>query len=341
VVSRKAGAGGAVAAVGALTATVAGVAVRRSPFLRKQVGLAVGFLSGAHHEGAPPVSPVLIPGRVINLPARGEVFVRDSGPREDGAPTVLLLHGWTVSADINFFAAYDALATAYRVVALDHRGHGRGMRSAEPFSLEDCADDAAALLQILEVEPERTIAVGYSMGGPIALLLAHRHPESVAALVSQATALEWRATAADRSKWRLLSLAEVGLRVSSGDGVVERAIDQAVNESRDLQPLRPWLEAEIQRGLGRTLIDAGRALSQFDSRPWAHELGLPAVVCVTLHDRLVPPHKQRALADALGAQVVEIDGDHDVTLVKRTLYAAVTREAVDLAASLLVGAAAR
>jgi 3-oxoadipate enol-lactonase len=276
----------------------------------------------------------------VNLPERGEIFVRDSGPRDDGAPTVLLLHGWTVSADINFFAAYETLTAAYRVIALDHRGHGRGMRSAEPFSLEDCADDAAALLQILEVEPERTIVVGYSMGGPIALLLAHRHPQLVAALVSQATALEWRATAADRSKWRLLSLAEVGLRVSSGDGVVERAIDQAVSESRDLQPLRPWLEAEIQRGLGRTLIDAGRALSQFDSRPWAHELGLPAVVCVTLQDRLVPPHKQRALAKALRAQVVEIDGDHDVTLVKRTLYAAATREAVDLAASLLVGAAA-
>jgi 3-oxoadipate enol-lactonase len=340
VVSRKAGAGGAVAAIGALTVSAAGVAVQRSPFLRKQAGLAVGFLSGAHHEGLPPISPVQIPGRIINLPERGEVFVRDSGPRDDDAPTVLLLHGWTVSADINFFAAYETLAEAYRVVALDHRGHGRGMRSAEPFSLENCADDAAALLQLLDIPADQTIVLGYSMGGPIALLLAHRHPNVVAALVSQATALEWRATVADRSKWRLLSLAEVGLRVSSGDGVVERAIDQAVNESRDLQPLRAWLEAEIQRGLGRTLIDAGRALSQFDSRPWAHELGLPAVVCVTLQDRLVPPPKQRALAVALGAEVIEIDGDHDVTLVKGPLYAAATREAVDRAASLLAGASA-
>ena len=51
-----------------------------------------------------------------------------------------------MSADLNFFPVYGDLAETYRVIAPDLRGHGRGMRSAEPFSLEDCADDAAALL---------------------------------------------------------------------------------------------------------------------------------------------------------------------------------------------------
>jgi 3-oxoadipate enol-lactonase len=299
--------------------------------------MAVGFVRGVDHPPAAPIPPPLPPGRIVLLPGRGEVFVRDSGaPRED-APTLLLLHGWTVGADLNFFAAYDRLARSYRVIALDHRGHGRGMRSTELFTLEDCADDAAALLAALGVRPGRTIALGYSMGGPIALLLARRHPGVVSALVSQATALEWRATLADRSKWRFLSVAEVGLRVSSGDGVVERVIEQAVTASPELETIRPWLEAEIQRGLGRSLIDAGRALSLFDSRPWAKELDVPAVVCVTTRDRLVLPAKQRALAKALRAEVLEIDGDHDVTLVDGAGYAAVTLAAVDRAAALLEG----
>jgi 3-oxoadipate enol-lactonase len=314
------------------------VAISRSPVLRKQAGMAVGFVRGVDHPPAPPVPPTLLPGRIVLLPERGEVFVRDSGPRDDrddNAPTLLLLHGWTVGADLNFFAIYEQLARSYRVIALDHRGHGRGMRSTEPFSLEDCADDAAALLDVLAVTPGRTIALGYSMGGPIALLLARRHPGLISALVAQATALEWRATLADRSKWRFLSVAEVGLRVSSGDGVVERVIDQAVKASPHLEPIRPWLEAEIQRGLGRSLIDAGRALSLFDSRPWAKDLGLPAVVCVTTRDRLVLPAKQRALARVLRAEVLEIEGDHDVTLVDGATYAAVTQVAVDRAAGLL------
>jgi 3-oxoadipate enol-lactonase len=106
-------------------------------------------------------------------------------------------------------------------------------------------------------------------------------------------------------------------------------------ESPEIEPLRAWLEAEIQRGLGRTLVDAGRALSKFDSRPWAHELKLPAVVCVTLRDRLVPPRKQRVLAKKLRAEIIEIDGDHDVTLVDGPGYAAATLAAVNLVAAQL------
>jgi pimeloyl-ACP methyl ester carboxylesterase len=330
---------GTVAAAGALTVAAAGVAVSRSPFLRKQASLALGFVSHAHQDPAAPVPPPLPPGRIVTLAGRGEVFVRDSGPPPDApdAPTVLLLHGWTVSADLNFFTVYETLSASYRVVALDHRGHGRGMRSTEAFSLEACADDAAALLLALEIPAERTIVVGYSMGGPIALLLARRHPGALAALVSQATALEWRATASDRSKWRLLSIAEVGLRISSGDGVVERVIDQAVEVNPDLRAIRPWLQAEIQRGVGRALIDAGRALSQFDSRMWASGLALPAVVCVTTRDRLVPVEKQRALASALSATVIEIDGDHDVSLVAGAAYAAATEQAVKTVAAQLSG----
>src|ERR1039458_8056338 len=89
-------------------------------------------------------------------------------------PAGLLLHGWTASADLNFCPVYARLAERYRVIALDLRGHGRGMRSTEPFSLEDCADDAAALLD--EVGAGPVVVVGYSMGGPVALLLARRHP---------------------------------------------------------------------------------------------------------------------------------------------------------------------
>ena len=51
--------------------------------------------------------------------------------------------------------------------------------------LADCADDMAALIDELGTGP--VIAVGYSMGGPIAQLLWKRHPEKVAGLVLCAT----------------------------------------------------------------------------------------------------------------------------------------------------------
>ena len=74
--------------------------------------------------GLAPVPPALPPGRVMALPGRGEVFVRDSGGTSS-RPAVLLLHGWTASADLNFFPVYAGLSDSYRVIALDLRGHGR------------------------------------------------------------------------------------------------------------------------------------------------------------------------------------------------------------------------
>ena len=274
----------------------------------------------------PPVPPALPPGRVMNLPGRGEVFVRDSGGTS-GGPAVLLLHGWTVSADLNFFAAYAGLAESYRVIALDLRGHGRGMRSIEPFSLEDCADDAAVLLE--QLEAGRVIVVGYSMGGPVGLLLAQRHREQVAAVVMQATALEWRRAVRERAVWRLLPVLDLSLRFGAGAGFAERVLRQAVKGDPEIADYRPWLAAEFRRATARDLVAAGRALSRYDARPWADQLDVPAAMLVTTHDRLVRPAKQRELAKALRAAVLEIDADHDLPLVNGHEYGRLTRLAVD------------
>ena len=53
--------------------------------------------------------------------------------------------------------------------------------SARPFRLEDCADDIVDVADALGVQ--RLIAVGYSMGGPVALLARRRHHDRVAGLV--------------------------------------------------------------------------------------------------------------------------------------------------------------
>jgi pimeloyl-ACP methyl ester carboxylesterase len=171
------------------------------------------------------------------------------------------------------------------------------------------------------------------MGGPVGLLLARRHPGRVAALVMQATALDWRREAHERMVWRLLSVLELGLRLGTGAGFVERVLRQAIEEAPELDVLRPWLAAEFRRGLARELADAGRALSLYDAQPWAGRLGLPAAMLITTRDRLVRPSKQRELAEVLHAHVIEIDADHDLPLVRGGEYARLTRLTVDTAAT--------
>jgi pimeloyl-ACP methyl ester carboxylesterase len=149
----------------------------------------------------------------------------------------------------------------------------------------------------------------------------------------QATALEWHRTARERMIWRLLPVLELSLRLGTGAGFVERILRQAIEEQPGLDVYRPWLAVEFQRGLARELADAGRALSRYDARPWAGQLGLPSVMLITARDRLVRPAKQRELAEALHARVIEIDADHDLPLVRGGEYAHLTRLAVDAAAT--------
>src|SRR5687768_15991987 len=112
-------------------------------------------------------------GRRVELPGRGTTFIREV-PGPPGAPVVVLLHGLLASGGLTWLDSFGPLGRRYRVVAVDLRGHARGLRSPRRFRLADCADDIAALLDVLGVES--AVAVGYSMGGPVAQLLWHRHP---------------------------------------------------------------------------------------------------------------------------------------------------------------------
>lgn len=299
-------------------------AIALDPAIRHEIRRLRRFTRPLDLAGGAPIPPPLPPGRIVPLEGVGELFIRDSGGE---LPAALLLHGWGATADTNFFPVYPVLRDAYRVVALDHRGHGRGLRVGSAFSLEDCADDAAGLLAALGIPS--AIVVGYSMGGPIAMLLAQRHPHLCAGIVLEATALAFRDTLRERALWHSLNVLGAGLRHGSGDEVIQRVLRAAVDEEPSLDAYRSWLAAEFRRADVRAIIEAGRALSTYDARPWASSLKTPAAVVITTLDRLVAPRKQRALACALGATVFEIPGDHDVPVAGGAAFARATRAAVD------------
>ena len=271
--------------------------------------------------------PWLPAGRVIRIDDRGELFVRVHEHSNRAAPTVLLLHGWTASSDLQFFTAYEALAERYSFVGIDHRGHGRGLRSPTPFRLEDAADDAAAVIGELGVAP--VVAVGYSMGGPISLHLARRHPALVSGLVVQATALEWTTTWRERALWRVLPVFGSWLRSRGYRWYLNKSVPKLIGAGHPMEPYVPWLLSEMARNDPFAMVDAGRALSAYDARPWVSALEVPAGSLITTRDRLVGPSKQRALAAALGATVRELRSNHFAALADPVPFAALTVELVD------------
>ena len=275
--------------------------------------------------------PDLPPARVLWVPGRGEIFVREQEGPEDALP-VLLLHGWTASADTTWFAVYPRLADHHPLIAMDQRGHGRGIRAEEPFSLEACAEDAASLLELLEIR--RVIVAGYSLGGAVAMLMWKHHRDLVAGLVLAGTALEWRATPRERMLWRTLGVFEFLLRLGTGDGFVQRYLHYAVGHAPDVADLRAWVGGEFKRGFPQDIAEAGRALSRFDSREFIGKIDVPCASVVTERDRLVREHEQRQLAEALGGKVFSVDGDHDAPLVKPDEFSSAVLAAVEHVAEL-------
>jgi 3-oxoadipate enol-lactonase len=265
----------------------------------------------------PPIQ--LPPGRIVHVPGRGELFLRDSGG--DGPP-VLLLHGWMFSADLNWWRCYEPLERAgYRVLAVDHRGHGRGVRSPVPFQLADCAADAAALLR--EIGVPQAVVVGYSMGGPIAQLMARDHGDLVSGLVLCATAARWN----DRRQklvWRTLALIRLALGLAP-DVVWHRGLRAAGFPD---SPTTTWTASELTRGSARDLAEAGRELSRFDSRGWVGAVTAPSAVVVTTKDDAVPARHQRQLAQLLAAETFEVAGDHSVVIARAREFNAVLQRAL-------------
>ena len=277
----------------------------------------------------PPVE--LPPGRVVHVRGRGELFVRDTGG--DGQP-VLLLHGWMFSADLNFWRNYRALEQAgYRVLAVDHRGHGRGIRSHEKFRLTDCSDDAAALLRQLDTGP--ALLVGYSMGGPIAQLMARDHADVVAGMVLCATSSQWK-NLRQQVLWKGMAAVRLWLGLAP-DFAWRNGLRLAGFPDH---PITVWTTSELTRGASIDLAEAGRQLSEWDSRPWLADVTVPAAVVLTLKDAGVPPAHQRELADLLRAPVFEVDADHGAAISSHREFnaaliralAAVTEAAPALAA---------
>jgi 3-oxoadipate enol-lactonase len=273
-----------------------------------------------------PVPPKLPPGAVVWVPERGDVFVRYvAGP--PGAPTVLLLHGWMASADLNWLGTFQALAGHYHVLAMDLRGHGRGIRTSEDFTLEDCVEDAAGLVRELDLRD--VIVGGYSMGGLIALMLAREHPELVRGLILVASSAELCRTGHRRAMRPYADLLSLAARVPVTDRFLRRAGRSGPVWGGMLADLAPWLTGELRRLHPADIRCAGHAIARFDARPWLHELEVPTASVITMRDRSVPPDKQRETAAALGATVVEVDAGHTACVTDPEELGAGVRDAVE------------
>ena len=109
-----------------------------------------------------------------------------------GATPILMIQGLGASKNA-WNLQRIAMATRFRSISLDNRGAGRSDKPTQPFTLEQMADDAIAVLDATGVETAHV--VGASMGGVISQIIAVKYPHRVRSLTLVCTACRnhpWR-----------------------------------------------------------------------------------------------------------------------------------------------------
>ncbi|MGW2822206.1 alpha/beta fold hydrolase [Streptomyces sp. NPDC001443] len=234
-----------------------------------------------------------------------ELHVEVHGP--EGAPPVVLAHGWTCSTA--FWAAQIRdLAADHRVIAYDQRGHGRSPASAG-CGTDALADDLEAVLEATLAPGEKAVVVGHSMGGMTVLAAAARpvfraHAAAVllcstgsSRLVAESTVVPIRAGAP--RTW--LTRHILGSRAPLGPVTpAARRILKYATMGAGSTPHMVDACARIVHACPRRVRHAwSQVLHLLDLDHGVAELAVPTEVVVGTADRLTPPVHARSLAAAL------------------------------------------
>jgi 3-oxoadipate enol-lactonase len=269
------------------------------------------------------------PGEVVDLPGRGgSTYVTDTpGPSPD-SPTLVLLHALGCTGLLTWYPAIRPLSRRFRVVTMDQRWHGQGIRSEE-FSLTDCADDVAALIHVLGLED--VVVGGYSMGSVVAQRVWRQHPGLVQGLLLCATTDRFRLNPAEQVFFAGMGVTMVGARGVSRSRTALTAA-RATARALDIEPsdIHEWAMRELRSTSPWAVGQALAALGRHHSRPWLGRIDVPTAVVVGTRDRVIPPRRQVGLARRIpGATVHEVDGGHAMCVLGAESFVPVVVEAAN------------
>lgn len=116
--------------------------------------------------------------------------------------TVVMVHGLGANQAFWFFSVGSVLASEFRVISYDLRGHGRSSMPTQGYDLGQMAEDLHGLLNRLEVESVHL--VGHSFGARVALAAALLHPQKIDSLTladTQLSSIQPRMRLADWPHW--------------------------------------------------------------------------------------------------------------------------------------------
>jgi len=238
------------------------------------------------------------------MPSIANLYYHEyEGTDQENRPPVILIHG--AGGNHLYWPAEVRRLSSYRVLAPDLPGHGK----SEGSGLQSVSSYAQALRDWMDaLEIRRAVLVGHSMGGAIALQMAAKHPERIAALVLVSTGARLRVAAdlLENTRHPTTFSNAVGwiLERSFGPEAPPRLVELAGSRMLETRP--------------SVLYGDFLACDLFDISDQLTEIRQPALVLHGSEDRMTPPRLSQFLAGSLpNARLASVPGAGHMLMLER------------------------
>jgi 3-oxoadipate enol-lactonase len=241
---------------------------------------------------------------------------------EGQGPDVLLISG--TGSDLRNPRFPSPAMKKYRVLRYDQRGLGQTSKPEGPYSMEGYADDAAALLDALNMG--RVPVIGVSFGGMVAQNLAIRHPGCVDSLVLACTSAGGHSASTDLLALMALPSTE---RIQKWLTILDKRYVPGVSASR--MPIMALLARALNSGsaIFPNLTSAGlmnqlEARSRHDVCDRLSQIQQRTLIVGGTYDGVSPPANLQLISDRIPRSELQFfEGGHAFLLQDSKAWGAI------------------
>lgn len=223
---------------------------------------------------------------------------------EGSGPPILFVHGFPLSHSM-WRGQLEAFESDHRVIAPDLRGFGESDVTDGTVTMEQHADDLAALLDELNVG-EPVVLCGLSMGGYIAWQFQQKYPERLRALILCDTRAIADTPEGVENRKRLAKMVIENGSAAVASVMLPNLFSSATGDRNQsaIDELRQTIEATSPQGIAAASLGMAERPDVTSLLP---TIETPSLLIVGEDDGISPPEEMRSIAAAMpNAAVFEV-----------------------------------
>lgn len=239
------------------------------------------------------------------------LYIKDWG----AGPTVILIHGWPLSADSWDDQAMAFAEAGHRVIAYDRRGFGRSSQPWDGYDYDTLSDDLADVIG--QTGAQDITLMGFSMGGgEVARYMSRHGGKSVvkAALISSVVPFRLKTPdnpgGTEQAAFDKTAQALMADRAGFFTGFFEKFFGVAAGAQPVSAELLQWARGIAMQASLRATLECLRSFSTTDFRGDLPAFKVPTLLIHGTKDATVPidASSRAALPGLAQGTLIEYDG---------------------------------